>query len=230
RRIFTTSQNGVFGPTVDQLIAGQSPFRVALWPPQTSGVSTPVAPANDTGVGLFDAELGLPLDSASPIDAAFLNLRGDYKASRGTPPPAACPATTQTSGFTLAQLQRARREARETLLGFLAGATFLTDAAGNPKRVAAASGSYTARDILYVTRTSILAESTVATPAVVGPPQEELPEGTAWKPEYLLYRDGPRDHSNPANEPDGEATFGGSMIRAGFGLRNPDRDAKNNSI
>src|SRR4029453_1963611 len=179
----------------------------------------------------FDAELGLPLDSASPIDAAFLKLRTDYKACMGTPTlPAACPATTQTSGFTLGHLQRARREARETLLAFLAGATFLADAAGNPKRVAAASGSYTARDILYVTRTSILAESTVATPAVVGPPQEELPEGTAWKPEYLLYRDGPRDHSNPANQPDGEATFGGSMIRAGFGLRNPDRDAKNNSI
>ena len=26
------------------------------------------------------------------------------------------------------------------------------------------------------------------------------------------------------------ATFGGSMIRSGFGLRNPDRDANNNSI
>jgi hypothetical protein len=229
RRIFTTSQNGVFGPTVDELIAGQSPFRVALWPPQTSG--TPVAPNNDTGVGLFDAELGLPLDSASPLDAAFLKLRTDYKACMGTPTlPAACPAVATTSGFTLAQLQRARREARETLLAFLAGGTFLTDAAGNPKRVAAASGSYTASDILYVARTSILAESTVATPAVVGPPQEELPEGTAWKPEYLLYRDGPRDHSNPANEPDGEATFGGSMIRSGFGLRNPDRDGRNSTI
>jgi hypothetical protein len=229
RRIFTTSQNGVFGPTVDQLIAGQSPFRVALWPPQTSGVSSAVAPANDTGVGLFDAELGLPLDSASPIDAEVLRLRRDYKACLGTPTlPAACPAAAQTSGFTLAHLQRARREARETLLAFLAGATFLADATGNPQRVAASSGPYAANEVLYVARTSILAESTVATPAVVGPPQEELPEATAWKPEYELYRDGPRDHSNPSNEPDGEATFAGSMIRAGFGLRNPDRDGTNN--
>ncbi len=228
RRIFTTSQNGVFGPTVDQLIAGQSPSRVALWPPETSG--TPVSPATDAATGLFDAELGLPLDSASPIDAAFLKLRTDYKACMGTPLPASCPAVATTSGFSLGQLQRARREARETLLAFLGGATFLTDAAGNPKRVLAAAGPYTPGDVLYVARTSILAESTVATPAVVGPPQEELPEGTAWKPEYLLYRDGPRDHTNPANEPDGEATFGGAMIRSGFGLRNPDRDGRNNTI
>jgi hypothetical protein len=230
RRIFTTSQNGVFGPTVDQLIAGQSPFRVALWPPQTSGIPRAVAPANDTGEGLLDGEMGLPLDSASPIDAAFLKLRTDYKACMGTPLPASCPPVAQTAGFTLAHLQRARRESRETLLAFLAGATFLTDAAGDPKRVLAGSAPYTASDILYVARTSILAESTVATPAVVGPPQEETPDGTQWKTEYLLYRDGPRDHSNPANEPDGESTFTGSMIRAGFGLRNPDRDAKNSSI
>ena len=230
RRIFTTSQNGVFQPTIDQLIAGQSPFRVALWPPQTSGVSSPVAPASDSALGLFDLEMGLPPDSAT-IDSEFLRLRKDYKACMGTPTlPATCPLTTQTSGFSLAHLQRARREARETLLAFLAGAAFLTDAAGNPRRVAASSGTYVARDVLYVARTSILAESTVATPAVVGPPQEETPDATPWKPEYLLYRDGPRDHTNPANEPEGEATFSGSMIRAGFGLRNPDRDAKNNPI
>jgi hypothetical protein len=227
RRIFTTSQNGVFGPTVDQLIAGQSPFRVALWPPQTSGVATAVAPANDTGTGLFDAELGLPLDSASPIDAAFLNLRNTFRACKGTNLPAACPPTTQTSGFTLAQMQRARRETREMLLSFLAGASYLADAAGDPKRVAATSGGYTASDMLFTARTSILAESTLATPAVVAPPQEELPEATAWKPEYVLYRDGPRDHTDPTLEPDGRSTFDGVMVRSGFGLRNPDRDGTN---
>ena len=230
RRIFTTSQNGVFGPTVDQLIAGQSPFRVALWPPQTSSIPTPVAPASDTAQGLFDAELGLPLDSATPIDSNFLNLRTKFKACMGANLPANCPAMTQTSGFTLAQMQRARREARETVLAFLAGAAIAADATGNPKRVAATAGAYTNKDVLYAPSTSILAESTVATPAVIGPPQEEQPEATAWKPEYLLYRDGPRDHTNPSKEPDGVSSFTATMIRSGFGLRNPDRDANNTSI
>jgi hypothetical protein len=229
RRIFTTSQNGVFGPTVDQLIAGQSPFRVALWPPQT-GLSKDVAPASDTSEGLFDAQLGLPLDSAANPSSEFDTLRDTFRACKGTSLPASCPPTTQTSGFTLAHMQRARREAREMMLAFLAGARFLTDSLGDPKRVLATTGLYTKGDILYVARTEILAESTVATPAVVGPPQEELPEGTAWKPEYELYRDGPRDHGDPTTEPDGKALFDANVIRAGFGLRNPDRDGTNVSI
>ena len=186
--------------------------------PQTSGVGTAVAPANDTGMGLFDAELGLPLDSASPIDAAFLKLRTDYKACLGTPTlPASCPPAAQTSGFTLAHLQRARREARETLLAFLAGATFLGRRRGQPEagrrcfRLLHREG-HPVRDP-HVDPGRVHG----ATPAVVGPPQEELPEGTAWKPEYLLYRDGPRRPLESRDEPDGEATFGGSMIRAGFG-------------
>ena len=228
RRIFTTSRNGVFGPTVDELIAGTSPSRVALWPPQTSGV--PVAPASDTAQGLFDAELGLPLDTAPSIDAAFLDLRTKFKACMGTNLPANCPSMATTSGFTLGQLQRARREARETLLAFVAGAGFVADASGNPQRVAATAGGYTNKDILYATKTSILAESTLATPAVIGPPQPEEPEGTPWKPEYVLYRDGPRDHTDATKEPDGVSSFTGSMIRSGFGLRNPDTDGNNTSI
>jgi hypothetical protein len=101
---------------------------------------------------------------------------------------------------------------------------------GNPKRVAATSGSYVAKDVLYAPSTSILAESTVATPAVIGPPQEELPQDAFNKNEYILYRDGPRDHTNPAKEPDGVSSFTATMIRSGFGLRNPDRDANNTSI
>jgi hypothetical protein len=174
RRIFTTSQNGVFGPTVDQLIAGQSPFRVALWPPQTSGVSTAVAPGQRHRPGLVRRGDGPAARQREPdrrrVRQAAHRLQGLHgrSAARQLPAAAAPPTPPPTSGFTLAQLQRARREARETLLAFLAGATFLTTAAGNPKRVLAASGPYTAGDILYVARTSILAESTVATPAVVG--------------------------------------------------------------
>jgi hypothetical protein len=227
RRIFTTSRNGVFGPTVDQLIAGQSPFRVALWPPQASAVSTPVAPANDTQQGLFDAELGLPLDSETSPNSAFSNLRKTFKACAGTSLPASCPPVSTTSGFTLAQMKRARREAREMILAFLAGAKFVSDAAGDPKRATATSGGYQTGDVLYGARTEILAESTLATAAVVGPPQEELPEATGFKTEYELYRDGPRVHTDPTKEPDGENPGGSSLVRAGFGLRNPDRDGNN---
>jgi hypothetical protein len=230
RRIFTTSQNGVFGPSVDQLIAGQSPFRVALWPPQTTGVSPAVAPADDTTQGLFDGELGLPLDTDPTTDAVFVNLRTTYKACMGNNLPATCPPTTQTTGFSATHIKRARRETREMLLAFLAGASFLADASSNPQRVAATNGPYTNQQILFTPRTSILAESTLATPAIVGPPQEETPDATTWKPEYQLYRDGPRDHSDPTKEPDGVASFGATMVRSGFGLRNPDRDGTNTSI
>jgi hypothetical protein len=227
RRIYTTSQNGVFGPTVDQLIAGQSPYRVALWPPQTASIPKQVAPASDTLEGLFDAELGLPLDTVANPSSAFIDLRTNFKACMGTILPATCPAMTATSG-TLAQMQRARREAREMILAFLAGAQVASDpATGNPKRVTAASGSYAKGDVLYTGRTQILAESTLATPAVVSPPQEELPEATGWRTEYELYRDGPRTHTNPTKEPDGVNPGGSALIRAGFGLRNPDRDGNN---
>ena len=48
-----------------------------------------------------------------------------------------------------------------------------------------------------------------------------------WQTEYELYRDGPRTHTNPAKEPDGVNPGGSPLIRAGFALRNPDRDGNN---
>ena len=215
RRIYTTSQNGVFGPTVAQLIAGQSPYRVSLWPPQTSSIPQAVAPANDTGQGLFDTQLGLPLDSDSPA-SAFPSLRTKYGACNGSNLPAACPAMTVTSGFTQAQMQRARREAREMILAFLAGAQFVPDASSYPKRASGTSGGYVTGDILYAARSQIVAESTLATPAVVSPPQEETPDGTPWGDEYLLYRDGLR----PSGA--GFTSGGSSVVKSGFGLRNPE--------
>ena len=228
RRIFTTSQNGVFGPTVDQLMQGVSPYRISLWPPQTASISVPVAPASNTQQGLFDEALGLPLDTVASPAAAFADLRTRFKACMGANLPASCPAMTVTSGFSLAQMQRARREAREMILAFLAGAQFKADATtGLPKRATATSSFYTVGDVLYIPRTQILAESTLATPAVVSPPQEETPDATLWKPEYELYRDGPRTHTNPSKEPDGVNPGGSALIRAGFALRNPDRDGNN---
>jgi hypothetical protein len=144
--------------------------------------------------------------------------------------PASCPAMSQTSGFSAAQMKRARREAREMILAFLAGAQMVPDSNGNPTRASASASGYSTGDIFYVRRTDILAESTLATPAVVSPPQPELPEDRAWKPEYELYRDGPRRHINPAYEPDGESAVTPGLIRAGFGLRSPDADGTNTVI
>jgi hypothetical protein len=216
RRIYTTSQNGVFGPTVDQLIARQSPYRIRLWPPQND-LSPAVAPASDTLQGLLDGVLGLPLDSAASPNSEFDTLRTTFKACMGSSLPATCPPMSQTTGFTLAQMQRARREAREMILAFLAGVQFTPDSNGYPKRATATAGGYTLGDILYVTRSQILAESTYATPALVAPPQEEDPADFGL--EYTLYRDGPRDSSQPPVNPDS-----GAAIKSGFGLRNPDFD------
>ncbi len=231
RRIYTTSQNGVFGPTVDQLLAGQSPFRIALWPPQTASIPTPVAPANDTQEGLLDVAMGLPSNSAPAATHAtlFTDLQTRFKACRGTTLPGTC------GGSATQQMQRARREAREMILAFLAGAQFIPDVNGDPRRATATVGpDYTAGEILYNGRTSVLAESTLATPAVIGPPQEEEPGGSSWVDEWKLYRDGPRCAGGTC--PASGATLGGfgfnsginpdngAFIRAGFGLRNPDAD------
>ena len=211
RRIYTTSQNGVFGPTVTQLVSGVSPSRVSLWPPQATGFPQAVAPASDTSQGLFDGQLGLPLDSVADPSSAFSNLRTTYLACMGSTLPASCPAMTVTSGFTLAQMQRARREAREMILAFLAGAQFVGDASGNPKRATASSSGYTAGDILYAGRGQILAESTLATPAVVGPPQQQTPDVTPWVNEYVRYRDGT-----------GFTSGSSGVVKAGYGLANPE--------
>jgi hypothetical protein len=227
RRIYTTSQNGVFGPTIDNLLLGQSPFRIALWPPQVISPLS-VAPQDDTSDALFDVALGLPPNSTPGANqaAAFNTLQSSYHACLGSPLPVACTGTTMT------QMQRARREAREMLLAFIAGAQFVSDSSGNPKRaLATLAPDYTAGDIIYAARTSIVAESTLATPAVIGPVQQEEPIATNWVPEYRLYRDGPRCPSPTSScspvlngGTSGYNPDTGNLILAGFGLRNPDAD------
>src|SRR4029450_7935684 len=65
----------------------------------------------------------------------------------------------------------------------------------------------------YTARTWLLAESTIATPAFVGPPGETNP--IKHPDEWLLYKDGPRDVTT--------ALAGSNSIENGFALRNPDR-------
>jgi hypothetical protein len=198
RRIFTTARNGVFQGSLE---AASPRDPVALWPPSTA--TTPVVAPIDDSPGLLDAALGI----VGGGDATELqNLKTRFGACVGSPLPANC-ATTQPLAT---QIARARREAREMILAYTAGAT---TSIGQPARVQ--SGA-TAGEILYTRRGWLLGESTVAASAVVTPPLETQSE--AHSTEYRLFRDGPRSSGTAVNG-----------IAYGFGLRNPDKDGSTTS-
>ena len=193
RRIFTTSGNGV-----------NPPLRT-LWPPTTT--DTGVAPNNTTTypAGSLDGSkiLGWGLGIG---DLTFAELKAQYlacEASGATPTNLHADCSSATN-----QTARARKEAREILLAYTAGAKLLLSG-GKPLRHA------TTKDLQYSARSWLLSESTISTPAFVGQPGE-LPS-TAHQAEWLLYRDGPRNTTlNLLNK--------ATSIEDGFGLRNPDRD------
>lgn len=206
RRIYTTSGNGAFPATVANLTddnwLSTNGNRALLWPS-----STTIAPQNDTAVGFLDIALGLPATvDTDATNATFNSLQTAYGACSGSNLAAAC-----TAGLP-AKTQRARREARERILAYMAGAQVVSDALGFPKHI---SSGANLGSILYQRRDWVLADSTLATPAVVGPPIEPEPVNSGFEAEYVLFRDGFRDAAN-------DSTGDGSRI--GFGLRNPDKD------
>jgi hypothetical protein len=188
RRIFTTSRNGI------------SPANVPLWPPTTGAGG--VAPSDTTTYpagaldGSFANQTGLAIGGMTLAD-----LQTNYKACQGTNLPTDCTSAATTA----TQTKRALKEAREIILAYTAGAVVLTDTGGLKRN---ASG-----ELLYLARTWLLAESTIATPAFVGPPGEQpsAKHGNEW----VIYTDGPRDLSNHLAS--------SNSIENGFGLRNPDR-------
>ena len=206
RRVFTTSRNGVFaypasfgepfGPS-----AAQTP--VPLWPPTTTGTGA-VAPSDTTSypAGVVDAGLGI---SALTFD----DLVSRFGVCLGVGAPAAC--TFDPANPTI-QTLHARKEAREMILAWMAGAQVVQAADGLPRRVASGAS---AGELLYQARSWLLAESTLAVPAVVPPPLEARP--TLHTAEYLLFRDGIRDNSGAVT-----ATDGRQQTASGLGLRNPD--------
>jgi hypothetical protein len=215
RRIYTTSQNGYFGVTVDNLLFMQAPFRVSLWPPQTSSIPKPVAPTT-LGEGLFDGAMGLPLDTAAAPATEFTNLQTKFRVCNGVLP-ASTSATNCASATALTRMQQARKEAREIILSFMAGAQPVIDNLANPKRV---SSGANAGLILYKPKPWAMAESSLATAAVVGPPIDATPDATPYVNEYTLYRDGARNAAgkNP--------TTTANQVFQGFGLTNPDNDLR----
>jgi hypothetical protein len=188
RRIFTTSRNGV------------NLGNVALWPPDTTNAG--VAPSDTTTYPAGNLDGSAASNTGLAIGGlTFTELQTQFKACLGTNLPAHC-LTTATAAQNLG---RAMKEAREIILAYHAGAMVVPSGTGLKRN--------TSGELLYSARTWLLAESTIATPAIVGPPGE-LPTALHAK-EWTLYTDGPRDLSNhlTASNP----------IENGFGLRNPDR-------
>jgi hypothetical protein len=220
RRIYTTSRNGVFfngaAPSPTDLMAGVSTQRVSLWPPAPG-----VLQNSYTSLGTFDAAMGLPSNSPgfpTNVPPGFCNsktakkcwadlLARDYNACVGSNRSTECQSTNEDT-----KLQAARREARDVIIAFLAGAAPVLAEQGGIARAASGSSKNT---ILFKARPWVLGDSEMATVSVVTPPSLSLPEATPYESEYRYYRDG----AGAKPRPDSDV-----MIRKGFGLAQPDND------
>jgi hypothetical protein len=195
RRIYTSSSNGVFQPTQTDLMNGTGPGRMTLWPAEAT-----VDP-NGAG-GVFDDELGIAI-TAGPPAVTFATLQTTYAACTASVP-ADLPANCLPAAGVTAQRAHAVMEARRIILANMAGAELVK--VGNLALRRTAD-----KQLLFRARPWMLAESTLAAPAVVGPPPSEAPglHGV----EYNLFVNGPRSG--------GVAQDG---VLRGFGLRDPDND------
>jgi hypothetical protein len=203
RRILTTRRNGV-NPPID-----------ALWPPDAT-----VAPAvQSAGVndlpGILDVALGITYP-AEPDDAArFAKLQADFGACTGLNVPLDCLSLNATLRYS-----EARREAREMILAWTAGARAVRDDANLIQRNSSQRVLFEARscgNLADPACPGILGESTNSTPAVIGQAPDSPPENNAGeKNAWLLLRDGPRTAA-------GDAING---VDQGFGLNSPDADGK----
>jgi len=210
RRIFTTSQNGVnpnYTPVnLVNATSSSNPAlwsaQVALWPPDAA--VDPAFAAPNYPAGSLDSQLGIASLTFAQMQSQYFACRKSVNAGTGILPPN-CSVTT--GGPPSIQTQLARKETREIVLAFTAGAQVALSGDGLPIRDL--SGN-----MLFKARNWIMSESTLAAPGIVAPPLE-VQVSTPQKPEYALFRDGPRDGSGKAV----------NLIDSGFGLRNPDNDS-----
>ncbi len=181
---------------------------VALWPPNQTGLGNgltqdDIDPPNDPWPnGVLDDYLGIGSLSYTELRSEFRSCHSSTASASGAGAagvPAACNDAAQQTAY-------ARKEARQTLLAWIAGAGLAVGGDDLPLRDA------TSRELLYQDRGWLLLDSTLITPAVVGPPQQGTPYEHVR--EFLLYRDGRRDGLRQ----------GVNEIDSGFGLRNPDFD------
>jgi hypothetical protein len=159
RRIFTTRQNG---RDLSGTACGGA-CRVNLWPPDPAVVPTGLA------AGLLDEPL---FRKADGTQLSLAELQGTpWKACVGSNLPAAC-----TDPSAAVRLAASKKEAREMIIAFTAGAEAVRDGAGNPVRNNNTVNPASRRlQINYRTRSWMLAESTVGTPAIMAPPMEQPP-------------------------------------------------------
>jgi hypothetical protein len=235
RRIYTTARNGVYAFTPASLIAGTASDRVSLWPDlswlPTGTDYSGCASLPGANTCSFDVAAGLPNNNPTAyptnVKAGFCTsktydqcwfdaLQKDFKACLGNAAtlPTACTSTNANT-----RMRAARREARDMMMAFMAGAAAVPDATG-VKRTTAAVGSAPARSLLFKARSWVLADSELATAGVVTPPN--LNEPAVFVPEYELMRDGPRTAT-------GNPDSAGTQIRQGFGLAQPDDDGTTGS-
>jgi len=205
RRVFTSAGGGRFPRSMDtefDSAAGTGRNVVALWPPNQAGLDsgiTDVDPVVGTPGALDDA-LGIGPGSTPAL--TFAQLQSYYGACEASadagygPAPPACATSDMAT---------ARKEARQTLLAWLAGAQIVVGMDGFPRRDAAG-------ELLYEDRGWIMGDSTYSKPAVMSPPLRSTPN--IHTREWVLYRDGRRNANRE----------GIDELDLGFGLRNPDID------
>ncbi len=203
RRIFTSNGNGRFvrtGNPDNQFDSSLPSGRnvVALWPPDQTNLSSGIAPIDPAAptIGPLDDALGISTLTFAQLQTRFGACKASTDVGSG-----AAPALCASS-----DVGTARREAREFILAWTAGATLNLGNDGLPTRDA------TSRELLYQDRGWILGDTTLAAPAVSTPPLRFPPSNHV--PEFLLYRDGRRT----------TAAQGIPETNLGFGLRNPDID------
>lgn len=230
RRIFTNPSslagapsNGVFPyatglETEDRTNGSPAQRPYLLWPNNGDESCSPNSSVFCTADSRLDDELGIAYTELADDAARFTQLQTEFGACSNVPTGATGAAGDCLSGVDSTRLAAARREARQIILAYMAGARVQRDSSGLVQRQTANDGYGNPYQLLYVARSWMLADST-APGAVVVPPLETTPPANFNRTPYKFARDGPRNTSDMS--PDTSADY----VDQGFGLRNPDRDA-----
>lgn len=183
---------------------------VALWPPNQTGL--------DSGITDIDPAAGVvgPLDDALGIGPAsiplltFSDLRSKLRACEGSLDSGGAPAACDDIVNPALALQTARKEGRQILLTWMAGAKV---ALGSDNKALRDASDPVNKPLLFTDRGWIMGDTTLAAPAIVGPPLRGAP--SEHLVEFALFRDGRRSSVDQQGIDD---------LDRGFGLRNPDFD------
>ncbi len=197
--------------------AAQGSNVVALWPPSQIDLdnglaATAVDPAVGTAGALDDA-LGIGPGSLTVL--TYGQLRGQFGACDGSIDTAGSPAACDDVADPVLALDTARKEARQILLAWLAGAQ-LARSSNDNKPLRDNTVDTVNKPLIYRDRGWLLGDTLIGAPAIVGPPLRGAPSQHIL--EFALFRDGRRSAADQQGIDD---------LDRGFGLRNPDFDDAN---